>query len=116
MPQTIRPQAGTYEPREPSLSRRSLLKASGTVAGAAALLAIEGTRPRSADASIQSESLEGSWRADVRRDPLPPVTTFYTFIPGGTLVQSDTDRSGGLAHGSWVKTGDREYDGIWVRP
>jgi hypothetical protein len=51
-----------------------------------------------------------------RGPPLGPVTSFFTFTPGGCLLTSNTDAVTRPAHGAWVKTADREYDYTWVRP
>ncbi len=43
-------------------------------------------------------------------------TSFFTFTPGGCLLQTSSDAGTRPAHGAWVKTADREYDYTWTRP
>lgn len=90
--------------------------ATGWVGATAGLLGVGAPRAHAASASAQVEPLEGSWRVDVDRTPLPPITALFTFMPGGALMQTGTDRLLGAGHGIWTKTADQEYDYTWVAP
>jgi hypothetical protein len=84
---------------------------------AALLLPSKRAAAQAGGASGQDEPLVGSWRVDAQRPPpLGPITGFFTFTPGGCLLQTSADAVTRPAHGAYVKTADREYDYTWVRP
>src|SRR4051794_14400115 len=64
------PSTGT--PSVESASRRTLLLSGGWLAGITAILGIQ-ARATTAEASMQSEPLVGSWKQQIQREGLPPA-------------------------------------------
>ena len=96
--------------------RRGLL---GLIATGVAALLFPAKSASAVSASAQNapeEPLVGSWRVESQRSTRGPVTAFFTFTPGGCLLQTSSDAEARPAHGAWVKTADREYDYTWTRP
>ncbi len=81
-----------------------------------ALLALLASgRYRSLAAQQGGQSLEGSWKAIVKPDlPLPPGTpsefvNLATFTSDGGFISSSGSMADSLAHGAWVRTGNRQF-------
>lgn len=76
------------------------------------------TREQPASAAQAGQHLEGSWIYTVTIPGLPQPfpDTFkglVTFIPGGSVVETSWAPSlrsnSGAGHGTWVRTGDRQF-------
>ena len=53
--------------------------------------------------------LVGSWELNVDRSPLPPVKSMFTYISGGTLVETGSLSTRGPSHGAWEHLKARQY-------
>ena len=77
-----------------------------------ALLASGQSKPLAA--SADGQSLEGSWVGVVMLDSPPPgvperFLNLATFMPDGGFITSTGSISDSLGHGSWVRTGNRQF-------
>ena len=85
------------------------------VAMAVAVLALLASgRSRSLAADEGGQSLEGSWQVIVMPDSPPPgvppqFLNLATFMPDGGFVTSTGSISDSLGHGTWVRTGNRQF-------
>ena len=76
----------------------------------ATLIAFTGTKAvASAGQAEAAPTLEGSWEITVMPDGGAPITDLATFTRGGGLINSDPDPNLSTGHGTWVKTGGREF-------
>jgi hypothetical protein len=70
------------------------------------------TTPEKAVAVV-NQTMEGTWLSEVRPAGLPasapPILNFVTFNSNGTLVASSSDGTQSVAHGVWVRVGDRKF-------
>jgi len=89
----------------------------GALAGTGAHLQAQGllqsiTTPEKAVAVV-NQSMEGTWLAEVRPAGLPasapPILNLATFNSNGTMVASASDGTQSVAHGVWVRVGDRKF-------
>src|SRR5215204_7164477 len=62
-----------------------------------------------AGAAEAATALEGSWEITVTPDGGDPIVDIATFTRGGGLINSDPDPNLSAGHGTWVKTGGREF-------
>jgi hypothetical protein len=80
------------------------------------LALLAGGQFRSLTANEGGQSLEGSWKGIVRPDQPPPgappnfeFVGLATFTPDGGFISSDGYITDSLAHGTWVRTGNRQF-------
>ncbi|GEM_PF-1155394 len=70
------------------------------------------TTPEKAVAVV-NQSMEGTWLSEIRPAGLPasapPILNLVTFNSNGTLVASASDATQSVAHGVWVRVGDRKF-------
>jgi len=63
----------------------------------------------------QGQQLEGAWMVTVTAPGQPPITALHTYtLDGGVLVSSPLMQRS-VGHGSWVRTGNREFGRTWVQ-
>src|SRR3954469_9971113 len=62
---------------------------------------------------VVNQTMEGTWLAEVRPAGLPasapPILNLATFNSNGTMVASASDGNQSVAHGVWVRVGDRKF-------
>ena len=89
----------------------------GALIGSGAHLQAQGllqaiTTPEKAVAVV-NQSMEGTWLAEVRPAGLPPsappILNLATFNSNGTSVASGSDGTQSVAHGVWVRVGNRKF-------
>jgi hypothetical protein len=79
--------------------------ASGWLASTATLLGLGEVQARTATASAQGQQLEGSWLVTVSTP-----NNLITFISDGSLVgTTNMHPTQSPFHGTWVRTGDRQF-------
>ncbi len=70
------------------------------------------TTPEKAVAVV-NQTLEGTWLSEVRPAGQPaaatPILNIVTFNSNGTLAASSSDGTQSVAHGVWVRVGDRKF-------
>jgi len=63
--------------------------------------------------AVVNQTPEGTWLSEIRPAGLPPaapaILNFVTFEANGTLVASSSDGNQSVAHGVWVRVGDRKF-------
>lgn len=63
--------------------------------------------------AVVNQTMEGTWLSEVRPAGLPasvpPILNLATFNSNGTLVASASDGTQSVAHGVWVRVGDRKF-------
>jgi hypothetical protein len=76
----------------------------------AALMAVTGTQFNArGDGGASAPQLEGSWEITVMPDGGAPIVDIATFTSNGGLINSDPDPNLSTGHGTWVRTGGREF-------
>jgi hypothetical protein len=97
--------------------RQFTLLVFGALIGSGAYIQAQGllqsiTTPEKAVAVV-NQTMEGTWLSEVRPAGLPasapPILNFVTFNSNGTLVASSSDGTQSVAHGVWVRVGDRKF-------
>jgi hypothetical protein len=94
------------------MQKRILLLLVATAVAVLALLASGQSRPLAA--SEERQTLEGSWAVVITLDSPPPgvperFLNLATFMPDGGFISTSGSISDSLAHGSWVRTGNRQF-------
>jgi hypothetical protein len=60
-----------------------------------------------------NQTLEGTWLSELRPAGLPAaapsIPNLVTFHADGTVVSSQSDGTQSLAHGVWIRVGDRKF-------
>jgi len=76
-----------------------------------ALMAATGTQfsARADGGGASAPQLEGSWEITVMPDGGAPIVDIATFTSNGGLMNSDPDPNLSTGHGTWVRTGGREF-------
>jgi hypothetical protein len=63
--------------------------------------------------AVVNQKMEGTWLAEVRPAGLPAsapaILNLATFNSDGTMVASGSDGNQSVAHGVWVRVGDRKF-------
>jgi hypothetical protein len=63
--------------------------------------------------AVVNQTMEGTWLAEVRPSGLPasapPILNLATLNSNGTMVASGSDGNQSVAHGVWVRVGDRKF-------
>ena len=97
--------------------KRFTLLVFGALIGSGAHIRAQGllqsiTTPEKAVAVV-NQTMEGTWLAEVRPAGLPagapPILNLATFNSNGTMVASASDGTQSVAHGVWVRVGDRKF-------
>src|SRR6266508_1842861 len=73
------------------------------------LVAFTGTRSNASPGGSAAPELEGSWEVTVNPDGGEPIVDLATFTSGGGIINSDPDPNLSTGHGTWVRTGGREF-------
>ncbi len=94
------------------MQKRIVLLLVATAVAVLALLASGQSKPLAA--GEERQTLEGSWVGVVTLDSPPPgvperFLNLATFMPDGGWVSSTGSISDSLGHGSWVRTGNRQF-------
>ncbi len=133
---TAKPKPTTMAPSEPERNKQmritkrtlivaaSLLMAIGTAMTTAALAGTAAS-PVGRKSAPLGQQLNGTWTTTVQLSDAPPgapsaFTALDTFLPGGGLLVSSSAANPalrGLAHGAWVRTGNRQFAStfVWFR-
>ncbi len=78
----------------------------------AALMAVSGPHFNArgdGGGGASAPQLEGSWEITVMPDGGAPIVDIATFTSNGGLINSDPDPNLSTGHGTWVRTGGREF-------
>jgi hypothetical protein len=63
--------------------------------------------------AVVNQTLDGTWLSELRPPGLPSaapsIPQIVTFNPNGTVFASSADGTTSLAHGLWVRVGDRKF-------
>ncbi|MCX6628472.1 MAG: hypothetical protein NTW28_12675 [Candidatus Solibacter sp.] len=63
--------------------------------------------------AVVNQTMEGTWLSEVRPAGLPasasPILNLATYNSNGTMLASASDGTQSLAHGVWVRVGDRKF-------
>jgi hypothetical protein len=63
--------------------------------------------------AVVNQTLEGTWLSEVRPAGLPaaapPILNLVTYSSNGTFAASASDGTQSVAHGIWVRVGDRKF-------
>jgi hypothetical protein len=63
----------------------------------------------------QGQQLEGAWIVTVTAPGQPPVTALHTYTSDGGVIVSSPIMQRSVGHGTWVRTGNREFGRTWVQ-
>jgi len=96
------------------MRKRIVLLLAAVAVAVLALLASGQSKPLTANAEGEWPAPQGSWAMIVKPDipPAPGVTEILnlaTFMPDGGWVSSDGYITDSLAHGNWVRIGNRQF-------
>ena len=75
----------------------------------ATLIAFTGTRSNVSAGGENAPALEGSWEVTVMPDGGAPIVDVATFTGAGGIINSDPDPNLSTGHGTWVRTGSRDF-------
>jgi hypothetical protein len=63
--------------------------------------------------AVVNQTLDGTWLSEIRPATLPAgapaILNFVTFNSNGTLTASSSDGTQSVAHGLWIRVGDRKF-------